>query len=266
MFGCDELSIPSSELNSTLGRFQHYLLEQRPDPETGMTMADRFKAEFGRDLKVPDMPPLPDQLVSAGEVTILCDEFDGIVMLPDYSRFCRVFRTDRPGREVPDWRDLVWNYIKDPDIPIVAFERMAEHHPQRVEKVLRKLLEDDDFSIEHLYAVVLHYKQPVEGLDDLEDDRRLWDLLNGNQAPKASRPAAKRAKPARSRLARKPVAKKRAPAKKRAAKKAPAIKAPAIKASARAASRARPKAASKSTARAKTPRKSAAKKTATKKR
>jgi hypothetical protein len=46
--------------------------------------------------------------------------------------------------------------------------------------VLRTLVGDKDFSLEHLYAVLLHYKQPVDGLEDLKDDQQLWDLFNGN--------------------------------------------------------------------------------------
>lgn len=180
LFGCDELTVPSNKLNSTLERFQRYLLTERRDPETGMTPAERFQKELGQDLSVPDLPPLPKPVAGAGEVTILCDEFDGIVLLPDFNRFKRVFETDEPDRQVPDWKDLVWTYIKNPDIPIVAFERVAEQFPLRVEKVLRSLIGDKDFSLEHLYAVLLHYKQPVDGLEDLKDDQHLWDLFNGN--------------------------------------------------------------------------------------
>ncbi|HEU4389090.1 MAG TPA: hypothetical protein VFV34_14915, partial [Blastocatellia bacterium] len=75
---------------------------------------------------------------------------------------------------------LMWRYVKDPGIPLVAFERVAEQKPDKVESVLQSLLEDDSFSIEHLYAMLLHYKDPVEGLEDLKDEARLWDMLNGS--------------------------------------------------------------------------------------
>ncbi|HVF90119.1 MAG TPA: hypothetical protein VNH22_08620 [Blastocatellia bacterium] len=205
LFGCAELTVPSSELTSTLGKFQHYLFTERRDAESGLTQAEKFQAEFNRELKVPDMPPLPDQMSSTSEVTILCDEFDGIVLLPDYTKFKRVFESDRPGKAVPDYQDVVWTYIKDPDIPIVAFERMAEQYPDRVEKVLRTLIGDKKFSIEHLYALLLHYKQPVEELSNLEDDQRLWDLLNGNAAPES--PSKSRAKKPAEKSAEKPAGK-----------------------------------------------------------
>jgi hypothetical protein len=191
VFGCDELSIPSKELNSTLQRFQHYLFAERRDPDTGLTAAERFQAEFGRELKVPDLPPLPEPLAEAGEVTILCDDFDGIVLLPDFNKFKRIFESDNPDRKVAGWQELVWKYIKDPDIPIVAFERVAEEMPDRVERVMRRLLDDKDFSIEHLYAALLHYKQPVEGFDDLKADQQLWDLFNGNVEANGSEDGAK---------------------------------------------------------------------------
>ncbi len=90
LFGCDELSVPAGELNSTLGKFQRYLFAERRDPETGQTPAEKFREEFGRELNVPEMPPLPE-IGGVGEVTILCDDFDGIVLLPDYGMFKRVF-------------------------------------------------------------------------------------------------------------------------------------------------------------------------------
>jgi len=217
LFGCDELTVASSKLNSTLERFQRYLITERRDPETGMTPAERFRKELGQELTVPDLPPLPEPVAGAGEVTILCDDFDGIVLLPDFNRFKRVFESHEPDRQVPEWRDLVWTYIKNPDIPIVAFERVAEEYPLRVEKVLRSLIGDKDFSLEHMYAVLLHYKQPVDGLEDLKDDQHLWDLFNGNAAPAKSRKGGAKtpksragAKGARKKARPKPAAKQSA--------------------------------------------------------
>jgi hypothetical protein len=237
LFGCDELTVASSKLNSTLERFQRYILTERRDPETGLTPAERFHKELGQELTVPDLPPLPPPFSGAGEVTILCDDFDGIVLLPDFTRFKRIFETDEPERQIPDWKDLVWTYIKNPEIPIVAFERVAEQFPVRVEKVLRALVGDKDFSLEHLYAVLLHYKQPVDGLEDLKDDQQLWDLFNGNtHAAKPTDPIGKRkssarAKPAQmkpraragAKPAKKPVAAKGAKSGKAATKRNPTV-------------------------------------------
>jgi hypothetical protein len=225
LFGCDELTVPSSKLTSTLRRFQDFLLKEYRDGLSGTTAAERFKSEVGRELEVIELPEPPETYAEAADVTILCDDFDGIVVLPDYSRFKRVFATDEPDKEVPDWRQLVWSYIKNPEIPIVAFERIAEQHPARVERVLRVILGNNNFSLEHLYAALLHYKQPVEGLDDLEDDEQLWDLFNGNAKPsgKAIPPnkatVKKPSKPRRAAVSKRKSAVKAAP--KSAAKAAP---------------------------------------------
>ena len=228
LFGCDELTVPSAKLNSTLQRFQRYLINERRDPETGMTPAESFRQELGQELNVPDLAPLPDPVTNASEVTILCDDFDGIVLLPDFSRFKRVFETDKPEKQVPDWKDLVWTYIKDPDIPIVAFERVAEDFPVRVEKVLRSLIGDKEFSLEHLYAVLLHYKQPVDGLEDLKDDQDLWDLFNNNP-PNNTHPRERRSKnQTRAKAASKKSKPKAAP-KKKASKSASKARASASK-------------------------------------
>ena len=250
LFGCDQLTVKPADLNATLKKFQNYLLVERRDSETGLTPAQTFKAEFGHDLQVPEMPSLPEPMASAADVTILCDDFDGIVVLPDYNKFRRVFEVETPDAEVAGWRELLWTYINDPEIPIVAFERVAEEFPVRVENALRDLLGDQKFSLEHLYAVLLHYKQPVDGLDDLDDDRQLWDLFNGN-APNTQKPAKSgvksKKKPAVSRKAAavkkaKPVAASRAkktPSGKKSRKSAP------VKRVARPTSKAKPKPAAK---------------------
>jgi hypothetical protein len=265
LFGCEEMTVSSKELNSTLQKFQRYVFAERRDPETGRTAAERFQEEFGRELKLPEMPSLPDVLSEAGDVTILCDEFDGIVLLPDYERFRRIFGGTDPDKAVPGWQELLWRYIKDPDIPIVAFERVAEQHPKQMEAVIRKLTGKKRFSLEHLYALLIHYKQPAEEFDSLEDDERLWDLFDGNgstaeskprahKAPtgkKATKPAAKAAKAASdggaarksAKSASKPAAK--ATAKNQAARKAGG-KLSAKKGAAKAAKRSPAKAAKKS--------------------
>lgn len=219
LFGCDELTVSSGNLSSTLQRFERYLLTERRDPGTGLTPAERYKKELGQELSMPDLPALPAPVASAGEVTILCDDFDGIVLLPDYTRFKRVFESEEPDRHVPDWKELVWSYVKDPDIPTVAFERVAEQTPQRVEKVLRSLIGDKDFSIEHLYAVLLHYKQPVDGLEDLKDDQNLWDLFNGNSSPAKPVPAPSKKKSNQARKKKAPLHKASVKSKAKAAAK-----------------------------------------------
>jgi hypothetical protein len=272
LFGCDELTVSSGELNSTLQRFQNFLFTERRDPESGMTAAERFQQEFGRALNVPEMPPLPDPLASAGEVTILCDDFDGIVLLPDFSRFRLIFESDDPDNEIPNWQELMWKYVKDPDIPIVAFERVAEQVPDRVENVLRKLINDAEFSIEHMYAVLLHYKQPVEGLDDLKDDQQLWDLFNGNgsdqsQAKTKAKAGTKKAssKKAASKKG-KATASKKSASKKQPSKKQPAKKTATVKASKRTAAKSSAKAKTSARSKSTTGRSTARKSTSAKKR
>ncbi len=196
-FGCDEVSLAPDEINARLQAFQNFLLHQRRDSESGLTVAEKFRARFGHDLPLPEIEPPSPEILSAGQVTILCDEFDGLVLLPDFPRFKRIFTAKDPDQEVPGWRDLLWRYIKDADIPIVAFERVAEQTPKPLQKIMRLLLNDNSFSLEHLYAALLHYKQPVEGFEDLDDERLLWDLFEGKPASK-NRAAAKKKAPVKA--------------------------------------------------------------------
>jgi hypothetical protein len=175
-FGGPEITIKAADLENTLERFERYLLSERR--QSGATRADSFSPKFGVEIKPQSGLPVSAS-AEHGEITLLCDEFEGIVVLPRYQDFRRVFESSNPDRDIRDWKELVWKYIKDPDIPIVAFEYVAEKEPVRLERSLRLVLDDKDFSLEHLYAMLLHYKEPVEGLDDLKDDEKLWDLLDG---------------------------------------------------------------------------------------
>jgi hypothetical protein len=243
LFGCDEVSLGPSELNVTLERFQRYMLFERREPETNMSRAEMFKAQFGHDLKLPHIPPLAENFEPGAQVSILCDEFDGIVILPEYERFKRVFEAKDCDRAVRDSLDLLWAYIKEPEIPTVAFERVAEQTPEGVERVLRIVLGDDDFSIEHLYVMLVHYKEPLDGLDDLEDDERLWDLLDGNGG-KASKPAKASKGKTAARSSKTAIASRKAPS---SSKTAPAAKkaAPSPRKAAAASGRAKPSSKSK---------------------
>jgi hypothetical protein len=181
LFGSDEMTIAAKQLPSMIGRFQRYMFFERRDAETGKTAAEMYREECGQELKMPEIPPFPKELVELNEITILCDEFDGIVILPDYQTFKRVFDSSNPDKEIPEWKELLWEYIEDPSIPIVAFERVAETHPLQVEKAMRILLDDETFSLEHLYAALLHYKQPVDGIEEMQDEALLWDLFDGSK-------------------------------------------------------------------------------------
>ena len=193
VFGSDEVTVPAGELPETVERFQRHLFFERKNPETGKSIAEMFDEEFGEKISMPELPVI-DREMAHQEVTLICDEFDGLLILPEYQKFKRVFAAKKPDQEVEGWQDLVWAYIQDPDIPIVAFERVAETHPKQVEKVMRTLLEDKTFSLEHLYAALLHYKQPAEGFEELADDERLWDLFDGGDSSQADGKAAKTAK------------------------------------------------------------------------
>jgi hypothetical protein len=180
-FGSREVTLPAGEMARALHSFEHYMLfgAGRPQPEKGHAPG---KSKGGLAEREPDLTRFRDLapgLSSVDEITALCDEFEGVIVLPRFQQFKRVFQSDDPDVEFPEWRDLVWLYIKNPEIPMLAFETVAETDPQRVEDLLRLLLEDDEFSIEHLYGMLLHYKDPFESESLDEDVQSLWDLIEG---------------------------------------------------------------------------------------
>lgn len=222
LFGGDEVTVEAKELPDTIERFQRHLFFERKDAETGKSVAEMFEEEFAQQFTLPELPIISSE-VADKNVTLVCDEFDGLLILPDYQKFKRVFESKNPDKDIEGWQDLVWAYVEDPDIPIVAFERIAETHPKQVEKVMRGVLDDKKFSLEHLYAMLLHYKQPAEGFEELEDDQRLWDLFDGGESSGVTNAGDKaEKKKATKKATRKAVSKKGA---KKAATKVAASKA-----------------------------------------
>ncbi|HKV38024.1 MAG TPA: hypothetical protein VJX67_02335 [Blastocatellia bacterium] len=195
-FGEDRPSFLRGDCEREFDRFRQHLAATAAASGDATMKARLFVSELAIALKVPQT-----SAIGAGsadiQISAICDEFEGIVLLPRYLEFRRIFESENPAQALEGWKDLAWAYIKDPEIPIVAFEEIAERYPDRVEHVIRSLHGNQDFSIDHLYAMLLHYKEPTEGFDDLKDDERLWDLLDHGststtQSPRreSSRPSA----------------------------------------------------------------------------
>jgi hypothetical protein len=187
-FGAPKITRAAADLMEAMAAFRQHLLTQARRSSVDLSSSGSPSEWLVRELAVPEVSSHAISLSSHDQITALFDEFEGLVLLPSYEEFRRVFQSEDPEADVPGWRDLVWTYIRDPEIPLLAFESVAEDYGDRVEEVLRMLLNNPSFSGEHLYALLLHYKDPVTGLDTLEDDERLWDLLDGAGARSAKGP------------------------------------------------------------------------------
>jgi hypothetical protein len=184
-FGAPKITRAAADLMEAMAAFRQHLLTQARSASVDLSSSGSPSEWLVRELAVPEVSSHAISLSSHDQITALFDEFEGLVLLPSYEEFRRVFQSEDPEADVPGWRDLVWTYIRDPEIPLLAFESVAEEYGDRVEEVLRMLLNNPSFSGDHLYALLLHYKDPVTGLDTLEDDERLWDLLDGAGARSA---------------------------------------------------------------------------------
>jgi len=187
-FGADEITMTAAQVGVMLEAFRGQLLAMVHKEQALQTTSSSGIPAIARVLALPEISWPAADISPHDEVTALFDEFEGLVILPQYRKFQQIFQSDDPERDVPGWRDLVWSYIKDPLIPLLAFEYVAEKSWDQMESVLRDVLGDDKFSGKHLYAMLLHYKDPVTGLDTLEDDERLWDLLDGSDEPHVDEP------------------------------------------------------------------------------
>src|SRR5215471_1640068 len=91
-FGGSEVTLRSSELDDALARFEKYFLFDRRGSQ-GLSKAESSRARFGVEVKMPSVRRPVRAAAAEQEITLLCDEFEGIVALPRYADFRRIFET-----------------------------------------------------------------------------------------------------------------------------------------------------------------------------
>jgi len=182
-FGSDEVTMPGYQLNKKVAEFQELLMKQNLNAagiddtkslaelaqEAGLdeTEIEAAAKESGADTKVvaqlfdkksptkmvtPKIE-LPAELKKAEQVTSLSHPRWGQIFLPTYSKFKTIL-------EAQDWQrgegaeKLIRYYLENPTINAFIWQRLAQQYPQQLEKVLQQLLEQSDFKLEQLPALL----------------------------------------------------------------------------------------------------------------
>jgi hypothetical protein len=89
-------------------------------------------------------PDYPADLVASDAVAITHDEVDGMGLHADFGLIEEAFADPGLLRH-PEYRRRVRDYLDDPSVSPLLFERMAARDPERTNQVFRKLLGNKHF-------------------------------------------------------------------------------------------------------------------------
>jgi hypothetical protein len=130
-FGADFVVIPGGQLTERMRSFYTFCREQ-----TVAELAASGKQPKHRPFQGPDYP---GDLVASEAVAVTHDEIEGLGLYAEFGMIEEAFADPSLLRH-PDYRRRVRDYLDDPTVPPLLFERMAARDPQRTSQVFCKLL------------------------------------------------------------------------------------------------------------------------------
>lgn len=135
-FGDDFVVIPGAQLTERMHSFYMFCRGQA-------------EAELGTSGKQPKNLPFqahdyPADMVASDAVAITHDEVDGMGLYAEFGLIEEAFADPNLLRH-PEYRRRVRDYLDDPTVSPLLFERMAARHPERTNQVFRKVLGRKDF-------------------------------------------------------------------------------------------------------------------------
>ncbi len=157
-FGDDEVVFPTGrEMAKKLKEFTRYHIFEHVQAN-GKTLAQEAE-ERGHKAQMPEEAPYPRDLLRAKNVGVLLDPVEGMFLLPEYGTFRRIF-ADPDFQQIPGWRELIYNYLKEDSIPPLPFKRMVERYPQGARRVFKAALNRRRFNLKRDFPKLMRrYKR-----------------------------------------------------------------------------------------------------------
>ena len=144
-FGDNEVVFATGrEMVKGMEAFHRYYIFERVWENTGKTLAQQAR-EKGMEPTLP-REEYPPEFVEAEEIGVLLDRKEGVIMLPDYGTFRRIF-TEEDFQAIPGYRQLIYDYLKEDAIPPIPFQRMVERYPEQAQRVFQAVLTRRKFSL-----------------------------------------------------------------------------------------------------------------------
>ncbi|WGV25856.1 hypothetical protein [Halotia branconii] len=189
-FGSDEITLPGYQLNKKIAEFQELITEKRladAGIDTSKSLAEMAKAagvaeeemeaaakEAGADAKVVSqmlknnskmvMPKvdLPAELKKAEQVTTFSHPRWGQMFLPTYTKMQTILSAD-DWQSVEGAEKLIRYYLEDKSINAFIWHRLAEQHPNQLEKILQTVLQRPEFSLaSDLDPLLEEFNKPIK--------------------------------------------------------------------------------------------------------
>jgi hypothetical protein len=130
-FGADFIVIPGAQLTERMRSFYTFCRDQ--------AVAEFVEpGEQPKDLRFHHSD-YPADLVASDLVAVTHDEVEGMGVYAEFGMIEEAF-DDPSVLHYPDYRRRVRDYLDDPTVSPLLFERMAARDPERTNQVFRKLL------------------------------------------------------------------------------------------------------------------------------
>jgi ssDNA-specific exonuclease RecJ len=183
-FNTDEITLPGYQLQKRFKEFQEFIT-QRSLEAAGIDASKSLKElaetegisseemannvlEMGVDAKtltqilegnkspkmvMPDIE-LPNHLKKAEHVTLISHPRWGQMFLTNYDSFKSLLKASN-WRSIENAEALLTQYLKEPEINISIWQRLASQYPFELEKVLRDFLNREDFNLQYNLKAIL---------------------------------------------------------------------------------------------------------------
>ena len=135
-FGADFVVIPGAQLTERMRGFYTFCHDQ-----VVAELAASGKQPKNAPFRGPDYPA---DLVASDVVAVIHDEVEGLGLYAEFGLIEEAFADPSLLRH-PGYRRGVRDYLDDPTVSPVLFERMAARDPERTNQVFRKLLGREHF-------------------------------------------------------------------------------------------------------------------------
>lgn len=189
-FGNDEVTLPGYQLNKKIAELQEVMMQQRLAAvgiDDSKSLAEivaagvgeeeiRAAASTGADSEAVSqlfdsksttkmvMPKvdLPVELRKAEQVTVLSHPRWGQMFIATYSKFKTLLEAEN-WQSIEGSQKLIRSYLENSTINAFIWQRLAQHYPSQLEKILQTILERPNFQLERdLEALLQEFKKPIQ--------------------------------------------------------------------------------------------------------
>ncbi|MFD9824138.1 hypothetical protein [Streptomyces violascens] len=141
LFGCDLLVLEPHEAQSRLREYHRHRLEKAV---AALPAADGARAMTAGP-SLDDLSALPEDLLTAETVALVCDETEGLAYYADFGRLDALFADPALARQ-SGYLAQLREYLNDDSISPMVIRRLAQRHPEGADTVFRRLLRKPSFT------------------------------------------------------------------------------------------------------------------------